>query len=468
MRCAMSPTPSPAPAHCSRRSPNWSARPCSLLLLKRVGAALEDTEDTVVVGTPSDDQRTGLWLCARNSTPFGPGTGRYADLDEWYLPLRGREASLGAALVTLPDAGRVDPASRTQAQALCDQMGLALQRALTERAAQASRASRRRAQGVRNAMLAAISHDYRTPLATIMGAASSLAEQGDRLDRDQRQRLARTIVEESAQLAALTDNTLQLARLDAPGVQLRCDWESAEEIVGAVLRRCAAPRPRRAACRPASSPGCRCVRCDAMLLAQMLDNLVDNALKYSDAPSAGRDAGATAAGARGALPCAIAARALRRRGASAIFEVFQRGDDGRRASPAPAARRGAGVGLAVCRAIARAHGGELRLRARGHGGSSFECWLPVSRAAARRAGSGRRGVQVTLRVLLVEDDRELRATLREALARRRLRGATPRPACARACCCSTHVAQRSGRCRRRGATWSCSTSACPTATARPC
>ncbi|MBL0087502.1 MAG: hypothetical protein IPP44_12700 [Ideonella sp.] len=113
---------------------------------------------------------------------------------------------------------------------------------------------------MRNALLAAISHDFRTPLATILGAASSLHDQGDRLSAAQRQRLAATIVDETGQLSRLTDNTLQLARLDAPGVALKLDWESAEEIVGTC---CAAPASacpmatRRTACAPGSNPACR-------------------------------------------------------------------------------------------------------------------------------------------------------------------------------------------------------------------
>jgi two-component system sensor histidine kinase KdpD len=223
-------------------------------------------------------------------------------------------------------------------------------------------------------MLAAISHDYGTPLATITGAASSLREQGERLAPAQRDRLAATILDEASRLARLTDNTLQLARLDGPGVTLQLDWESAEEIVGTVVRRARQRDPQRRL-HARLEPGLPLLRCDALLLAQLLDNLVDNALKYSppDAPVellvrrmpehvvlSVRDRGP------GVPP------AWRER----IFEVFQRlpavAD-----TPAPP---GAGVGLAVCRAIARAHGGELRVRPRGHGGSSFECWLPLAEA----------------------------------------------------------------------------------------
>jgi len=348
-----------------------------LLVLKTAMPQINDPDAVVLLGAPQPEQLEGLWHCARSRVAFGPGTGRYDELADWYLPLRGREASVGAAFIELAPGAATDIALREQAQALCDQYALALERAMAARAASDAR-NEAQTQSVRNAMLAAISHDYRTPLATIMGAASSLADQGDRLDAAQRQRLARTIVEESAQLSRLTDNTLQLARLDAPGMQLRRDWESAEELVGTILRRARGHDPDRRV-RARLEPGLPLVRCDALLLAQMLDNLVDNALKYSEPPA----------------PVEILVRrqaghmvfAVRDRGAGVppewrerIFDPFQRGLAAEGAGPAseaaPPAQRGAGVGLAVCRAIARAHGGELRLRPRAHGGSSFEFWLP--------------------------------------------------------------------------------------------
>ena len=110
------------------------------------------------------------------------------------------------------------------------------------------------------------------------------------------------------------------------------------------------------------------LRCDAVLLVQLLDNLIDNALKHGGAAET-----AEIVVRRIGSEVVIAVRdrgpgvppAWRER----IFEVFQRGQG--------APGRGVGVGLAVCRAIARAHGGELVYRPRGHGGASFECHLPV-------------------------------------------------------------------------------------------
>ncbi len=325
------------------------------------------------LGEASADQRAGLALCLRLGEAMGPGCARHAAQADLYLPLRGRSATLGAAVLRgLGEHLPVDPKLIAHMQALCDQMGLALQRSLSARAEQQARELARE-QGVRNALLAAISHDYRTPLASIMSAASSLEQQDDRLGPAQRHQLAAGIVQEVKHLSRLADNTLQLARLDAPGVELRCDWESAEEIVGSALRR-VRKRDDARQVRARLEPGLPLLWCDAMLISQLLDNLIDNALRHSAPdtlveilvrPLGGQVLFAVRDRGPGIAP------AWRER----VFDVFQRGEHVLPGSEG--GRPGAGVGLAVCRAIARVHGGELRLRARGHGGCSFECLLPV-------------------------------------------------------------------------------------------
>ena len=326
---------------------------------------------TLQVGEPNDEQRAGLVLCARDGRAMGAGSGRYDELADAYLPLRGRGVTLGAALVTGLARHPNGHELRQHLQALCDQMGSALHRSLISRQEQQAR-EQAQLQATRNALLAAISHDYRTPLATIMGAASALQEQGDRMDAMQRQRLAAGIVEESERLARLTDNTLQLARLDAPSVRLRCDWESAEEIVGAALRRA---RRRHEGMRVHAwvEPGIPLLWCDAILVSQLLENLVDNGLKYSPADSP------VELHATHDEECFVLAVSDRGPGIAPIwqekvFEVFQRGDLEPNAAQSS---RGAGVGLAVCRAIARAHQGELLLRPRAEGGCLFEFRLPL-------------------------------------------------------------------------------------------
>lgn len=347
--------------------------------------AVRDQEPVTLIqaGEADADQQAGLRLCLSEGQAMGPGTGRYEDQADLYLPMRGRQACLGVAVLHDFASRRSGVAAtselRAQLQALCDQMGSALQRSL---AAQEERTARELAQqqGVRNALLAAISHDYRTPLATILSAGSALEAQSDQMDGPQRHRLAQSIVEEAERLARLTDNTLQLARLDGPGVTLRCDWESAEEVVGAALRHARRRDPQRRV-RARLEPELPLLWCDAMLLSQLLDNLVDNALKYSpdDAPV---EILARRAGAQLLLAVRDRGPGIAPAWRERVFEVFHRGAPAleaplARASARSEARPGAGVGLAVCRAIALAHGGELRLRARGHGGCAFECLLPL-------------------------------------------------------------------------------------------
>lgn len=312
----------------------------------------------------SREQREALAHCHSSGQALGPETGHYQDLAEIYLPLRGRTKAAGAAMMDAGIAKQTDVLA--QAQALCDQMGLALERQHMQIRERKVR-DQVQAQQLRNTFLAAISHDYRTPLATIVGAASSLKEQGERLGDPQRQQLLGRILDEAERLRRQTSNMLQLARLDglhAMGANIQSDWESVEEIIGSVLRRI--PSVQQARVEVRIQPDLPLIRGDSLLLAQLLENLIDNAFKYGplDTPVkllaqvnshqlvlAVEDAGA------GIAP----------QEREHVFELFQRGDY---------RQSGSGVGLALCRAIARAHGGDLHYES-GAGVSRFECRLPL-------------------------------------------------------------------------------------------
>jgi two-component system, OmpR family, sensor histidine kinase KdpD len=361
-----------------------SGAPVTLLMQAGPAAAGSDGGAEILLGAATPDQHAGLRLSLQQGHAMGPGTGRHEEQPAWYLPMRGRNASFGAAWMAVPGAAPGAAGMRAHAQALCDQMGAALERSAALDAAAAAREAAQ-AEALRNTLLAAISHDHRTPLGTILGAASALHDQAERLSLEQRRRLACTIVDEATQLSRLTANTLELARLASGALALRLEWESAEEIVGSVLqrRRRADPAHR---VKARVEPGLPLLRCDAILLVQLLDNLVDNALRH------GGDVAPVEIVARQVAGAVVLA--VRDRGAGVppeqrerIFEAFQRGPlPPMECAGATPARRGAGVGLALCRAIAQAHGAHLRLRARGHGGSSFELVLPVQPAPAAEAG----------------------------------------------------------------------------------
>jgi two-component system sensor histidine kinase KdpD len=257
---------------------------------------------------------------------------------------------------------------RDHAQAIADLLTGALQR--TQHAAAAIRArTESQMQQQRSVLLAAVSHDFRTPLASIVGAVSSLQTQHDKLGEQDRASLLAKIDAEARHLALVTENTLQWARLSGSEPVLRADWESVEEIVGSVLARVRRRDPDRRV--KAEVPGgLPLVRADAVLLAQLLENVIDNALKYSDGP---------VLLSVHAEPDEVHVQVLDRgpgipdEDLPRVFDMFYRGCS-------VSSVRGAGLGLAVGRSIANAHGGTLTAHPRAGGGTCFRLALPAPAA----------------------------------------------------------------------------------------
>ncbi len=315
------------------------------------------------------DWRDGLRCCMKENAVLGPGTGRWPGLNAWYLPLGDGQQATGAARVWPARADDND--GREHAQALCTLLAQSLSRGRLLASVQAAQAEAQRQQ-MQSTFLAAVSHDVRTPLAAIVGAASALQTQRDKLSAPERERLLESIGSEAAYLSTLTENTLQLVRLTSLHKEIRRDWESLEEIVGAVLAR-VRQRDSTRRIRANVPAGLPLLKADPVLLAQLLANLLDNALQYS----------------AGEIELSVKQKgqtlvlAVKDRGAGIapaeqelIFEPYQRGDR--------SGQRGAGLGLALCRAIAVAHGGSLTVRNRQGGGSCFFATLPMSEAQPKQ------------------------------------------------------------------------------------
>ncbi len=268
----------------------------------------------------------------------------------------------GAACIAPASAS--DDAGREHAQALCALLAQSLWRLRLTSKVQAAQNEVQRQQ-LQSTFLAAISHDLRTPLAAIVGAASSLQTQDDKLAQAEKQRLLGSIVSEASYLSTLTENTLQFVSLTNSTQEIKRDWESMEEIVGSVLSRI---RQRDVNRRIKSKvpEGLPLVKVDPVLIAQLISNLLDNALKYSD----------------GAIDLTVQSNPkeltvmVKDRGSGiseaaqdVIFKPYTRSDQ--------SGQRGAGLGLALCKAITEAHGGQLTFSARKKGGSNFALTLPV-------------------------------------------------------------------------------------------
>ncbi len=305
--------------------------------------------------------RDGMLCCIHEAATVGPGTGRWPGLDAWYIPLGTKGQMSGAACVQ--NVSSYDHGGREHAQALCTLLAQALGRLKLTESVRAAQEQMQWHQ-VQSTFLAAISHDLRTPLAAIMGAASSLQTQHDKLTAADRDRLAASILNESRYLATLTENTLQLVRLDNAG-QLDLDWVAMEEVVGAVLAR-VRQRDETRRIKSQVPPGLPLIKGDAVLLAQLLENLLDNALKYT--PD-GIELVVSQSDHQMHVAVEDRGSGIPPEQAATLFEPYRRNDR--------SGQRGAGLGLAVCKAVATAHGGTLAVSRRPGGGSCFTLSLPI-------------------------------------------------------------------------------------------
>ena len=207
----------------------------------------------------------------------------------------------------------------------------------------------------------------RTPLAGIRGAASSLVEAGDRLDRATRTDLATSIAEEAERLDRLLGNLLNMTRLDAGIVQPKKEWQPVEEIVGAALGRLEGALRHRLV-RVAIPPDLPLVPLDGILIEQVLINLLENALRYTP-PDTPIEITATAQEGQVSVEVADRGPGLPPGEAERIFEKFQRGGGARAV--------GAGLGLTICRGFVEAHGGRIWAENRPDGGARFRFTLPI-------------------------------------------------------------------------------------------
>lgn len=219
---------------------------------------------------------------------------------------------------------------------------------------------------LRNSVLSALSHDLRTPLSGLIGASSSLMSDEVTLTAEARQALAGLIYDESRRMQALVENLLELARLESGPVTLQQDWQALDEIIGAVLP----PWRKRLAPRvitldlPDDLP---LLRFDPRLIERVFVNLLENIGKYTPPETQVR---LSARALEHAVEVAVEDSGPGFQGSpEQLFQKFYRGDS---AGTIP----GAGLGLAICRAILEAHQGHIRADLALPHGAIFTLSLP--------------------------------------------------------------------------------------------
>lgn len=242
---------------------------------------------------------------------------------------------------------------------------LALERA---RLAEAARSAELRAktEEMRSSLLSAVSHDLRTPLGAITGAATTLRDARSDVSAAQSAELVDTICEEAERLERLVVNLLEMTKLEAGALDVKREWVPLEELVGSALNRLEARLAGRVqAAIPHDLP---LVSVDPVLFEQVLYNLLDNVAKHTPVGSP-VDISAGVADTNVVICVSDRGPGLPAGVESRVFEKFFRA--------APSGVRGAGLGLAICRGVVQAHGGTITAENRDGGGAVFRVMLPA-------------------------------------------------------------------------------------------
>jgi K+-sensing histidine kinase KdpD len=215
----------------------------------------------------------------------------------------------------------------------------------------------------RNSLLSAVSHDIRTPLAAIYGAATSLLGEG--LGPAARHELTESIAAEAWRMNRLVGKILDMTRLDS-GVEIKREWYPLDEILGAALTRLdAALRGRPVTTNiPEDLP---LISVDGVLMEQVFVNLLENATNYTP-PGTPIEVAAMTDSTRLMVFIRDAGPGIAAGDEERVFEKFYRGKNG--------GVRGTGLGLAICRAIVRRHEGTISASNRPGGGTSIAIELP--------------------------------------------------------------------------------------------
>jgi two-component system sensor histidine kinase KdpD len=315
---------------------------------------------------------------ARWSWEHNRAAGRGSDTlpgGRWlFLPLRTGSGPVGVIGIDRDAPGPLlTPDERRLLDALADQAAVAIERISLARGLAEARVLAE-TERLRGALLTSISHDLRTPLASILGTVSSLRSYADKYDSTERDELLATLQEEAERLNRFVGNLLDMTRLESGAIELRLDLVDVAEIVGAALEHAGnvLARHRIEVSVAADLP---MVRLDAVLFEQVLFNLLDNAAKYSP-PGSRIELRARRDGDVIALEVVDEGPGIPPGDLERVFDKFYR------VQAQDRQRAGTGLGLAICRGFVEAQGGQIEARnRRDRSGAILTVRIPVPETA---------------------------------------------------------------------------------------
>ena len=314
----------------------------------------------------TEHERTVAQWAFDHNTEAGRGTDTLPGAAALYLPLAASDRTVAALGIspTNPDEFR-DPARKRLVESLAGQAANALGRLLyVERSRQTE--IEVEAERLRTALLSSLSHDLRTPLASIEGSASVLLQEPGTIRDGARRELASTILQEAQRMSRLVANLLDMIRVETGALQVHKEWQLLSDVIGVALLR-VEDRLKDHPVTTKLPPDLPLVPVDEILLEQVFVNLLENAAKYTP-PGTPIEVGAEPR--QGEVEAFVADRGpgIPPGEEDQIFRKFYRGGAG----------SGIGLGLTICRGIITAHGGRIWAENRPGGGAIFRFTVPIS------------------------------------------------------------------------------------------
>lgn len=309
-----------------------------------------------------------LWAF-RNGQMAGRGTDTLSSAPELYISLKGSDSIVGVMVLKWRDSAEgLAPDLRRLMEAFSSQSALAIERAdLVQKAEQAHllQATER----LERALLNSISHDLRTPLSSITGALSSLREEGNVLHAESRRELIDLASEEAERMNRFIGNLLDITRLEAGALKLKKEPYDWQDLLGSCVASLE-PRLKERKIKINIPPNLPLIPMDSALMAQVLINLLDNALKYSP-PDGTIEINARIRDQGLEVKVADQGPGIPTEYLDQVFNKFFRVSRTERVG-------GTGLGLAIGKGIIEAHGGKIRAENRPGGGTTIVFTIPLN------------------------------------------------------------------------------------------
>lgn len=288
----------------------------------------------------------------RHGQPSGRYTDTLANVDWWFLPIMDDQQTLGVVGLRFPAAmGRLSFEQRRLAESMTEDIGQAASRARLVAELEAARVAGE-TERLRSALLSSVSHDLRSPLASMIGAADSLAHYGQDMGAEDRSSLLDTIRVEGERLDRYIQNLLDMTRLGQQGLTLARDWIGVDELVGSAARRLLRYVPG-SRVETDVSADLGLIHVHPALIEQALFNVMENAAKFSPPGEAIRVQARRLDDGRLGIDISDRGPGIPPEERRRIFDMFysvERGDRG---------KQGTGLGLTIVQGIVGAHMGSV-------------------------------------------------------------------------------------------------------------